>query len=134
MIRDNIDNLIIYLMVLNHYAKDLHYNCKGDNFYGNHLFADKLGNFDEQIDLLKEVCLLGHKLEPLKSAIYMSEASKLIPSEINFKKMHELCLKVLTLIESMQNLSKGDENLIGGIAQDVQQNIGLLNIMFGGNK
>lgn len=134
MNRQQIDKLIILLMVINHYAKDLHYNCKGDSFYGNHIFADKLGNFDEQIDLLKEVCLLGHKLEPLKSSIYMSEASKLIPSENNFKKMHELCLKVLTLIEEMENLSKGDENLIGAIAQDVQQNLGLLNIMFGGNK
>ena len=40
-------------------------------------------------------------------------------------------LNTLNVIESIVNISKGDENLLGAIAQDVQNNVGLINIMFG---
>ena len=46
--------------------------------------------------------------------------------------MHDLMLNCLQEIEGVEDISKGDENLIGAIAQDVQNNVGLLNIMFGG--
>ena len=35
------------------------------------------------------------------------------------------------IIEGLNGISKGDENLIGAIAQDLQNHIGLINIMYG---
>lgn len=132
MNRSNFDSLIFHLLAIANYAKDIHYNCVGANFYGNHLFADRfIENIYEYIDQIKEVCLLGHQIKPKKSSEYLKEAAQIIPLEIDFKLMRELMLDTLNVIESIVNISKGDENLLGAIAQDVQNNVGLINIMFG---
>ena len=130
MNRENIDNLIVHLMAISNYAKDIHYNCSGANFYGNHLFADRIAeNLSDYIDQLKEICLLGHQLKPLASSVYLVRASKIVPAYSNFGTMRELLIKTLALIEQIKGISKGDENLIGAIAQDIQNNVGLINIM-----
>lgn len=127
-----INSLIVSLLVISNYAKDIHYNCKGENFYSNHIFADRINeNLSEYIDQLKEICLLGHGIKPLNSSDYLKNASSSIPKDISFSQMSELILNALTLIESIEGISKGDENLIGAIAQDLQNNLGLINIMYG---
>lgn len=131
MNRKHIDTLISYLLAIANYAKDIHYNCSGSNFYSNHLFADRLAkNLYEYIDQLKEVCLLGHSLKPLHSSEYLKRASELVPVGADFNSMHNLIIDTLDIIEAITRISKGDENLIGAIAQDIQNNLGLLNIMF----
>ena len=132
MNREQIDNLIIYLLAIINYAKDIHYNCTGPNFYGDHLFADRFtDNLYDYIDQLKEICLLGHGFKTLHSSIYLARAAEIIPDKIDFQKMRELMINCLQLIEETAGLSKGDENLLGAIAQDIQNNAGLLNIMLG---
>ena len=132
MDKSKIDNLITHLMAVSNYAKDIHYNCSGDNFYGNHLFADRIADgINDYIDQLKEICLLGHKLSPLHSSEYLSVASKLIPSGADFRQLRDLLIDALEIIEHITGVSKGDENLLGAIAQDLQNNIGLINIMYG---
>lgn len=42
MFENQINELIIFLLIIVNYAKDIHYNCSGDNFYGNHLLADRI--------------------------------------------------------------------------------------------
>lgn len=129
---DNINTLICYLMAIQNYSKDIHYNCKGTDFYSNHLLADRIGeNMSDYIDNLKEVCLLGRGVEPLKSAKYLGKCSEFIPEIIDFNNMLELLENTSRHIETIGNLSKGDENIIGTIAQDIQNNIGLINIMRG---
>lgn len=129
---ENINKLITQLMAISHYAKDIHYNCPGDSFYSNHLFADRIfENIGEYIDSLKEVCLLGHKIKPLASAEYLKQAASLIPSETDFKKMRKLLYETLVIIEETKNISKGDDNLLGTIAQDIQNSLGLINIKYG---
>ena len=132
MNRDQFDNLIIHLMAISNYAKDIHYNCFGSNFYGNHLFADRIHeNISDYIDQIKEICLLGHQLSPLHSSEYLKEAASLIPYGADFENMKEIMIKTMAIIEQIQNVSKGDENLLGAIAQDIQNNVGLINIMYG---
>lgn len=132
MKRDKIDDLIIYLLAIANYAKDIHYNCSGPNFYGDHLFADRfIGNIYEYIDQLKEICLLGHNFSALHSSEYLKRASEIIPSGADFKSMRTLMVDALIIIEQIRDISRGDENLIGAIAQDIQNNIGLINIMYG---
>lgn len=130
--KDKIDKLIIYLMAIENYAKDIHYNCGGQDFYGKHLFADRIAeNMSGYIDQLKEVCLLGHGFKPMHSSGYLNTASIVVPSGSSFVNIRTLMLDTLTHIESITNIAKGDENLLGAIAQDIQNNIGLLNIMLG---
>lgn len=127
-----INKLIINLMVISNFAKDIHYNCKGANFYGNHLFSDKIQeNINEYIDQSKEVCLLGRGNKTLNSSEYLKKASEKIPNDISFENMRKLIINTLDEIEKMDGFSKGDENLIGAIAQDLQNNLGLINIMLG---
>lgn len=132
MDRYKIDLLIEYLMAIENFAKDIHYNCVGANFYGDHLFADRIADgMSDYIDQLKEICLLGHGFKTLHSGEYLMRASELIPLDINFENMLKLLLDCLKHIETIDNISKGDENLIGAIAQDIQNNVGLINIMLG---
>lgn len=130
-----INSLITKLMVIAHYAKDIHYNCSGENFYSNHLLADRiLENLNDYIDQLKEICLLGHNLKPLHSSVYLKNAAELVPQGASYATMRNLLLDSLAEIEEINSISKGDENVIGAIAQDIQNNLGLLNIMFGDNQ
>lgn len=132
MDKGKIDKLITHLTAVVNYAKDIHYNCSGNNFYGNHLFADRIGEgINDYIDQLKEICLLGHKLIPLHSSEYLTRAAELIPSGADFKQMRDLLIDSLEIIEHITGMSKGDDNLLGAIAQDLQNNIGLINIMYG---
>lgn len=131
--QQKINDLIVMLLAIANYAKDIHYNCSGPNFYGDHLLADRIQeNLYEYIDQLKEVCLLGHDIKPLHSSIYLARAVQMVPQGADFESMRTLMINTLIVIEEVNNLSKGDENLIGAIAQDIQNNVGLLNIMLGG--
>ena len=131
--REQIDNLIVALIAIDNFSKDIHYTAHGSSFYAKHLFADKF-NFDESIDLLKECCLLGNNERPKASKYYLEQASRLIvePKEnddkINFKFLLDIIGQTLDLINRMQDLTKADENVIGGIAQDLQQYKGLINL------
>lgn len=128
--QQKINDLIVILLAIANYAKDIHYNCSGPNFYGDHLLADRIQeNLYEYIDQLKEVCLLGHDIKPLHSSIYLARAAQMVPQGADFESMRTLMINTLIVIEEVNNLSKGDENLIGAIAQDIQNNMGLLSIM-----
>lgn len=130
MNRQDIDILITQLMAIENYAKDIHYNCSGTDFYGKHLFADRCAeNMSDYIDQLKEVCLLGCGIKPLPSILYLRRASDLVPSGASFKMLREIMIDTLVNIDNLKELKKGD-NLLGTIAQDIQNNVGLLNIMF----
>lgn len=124
--REQFDNLIVELMTIQNFSKDIHYTCHGDAFYSIHLLVDKF-NFDDAIDLIKECCLLGNGDRALVSVEYMQKSIAIIPipqesdDRENFKTLNALIFKALNLIDSMQELSKADENVTGGIAQDLQQ-------------
>lgn len=133
MQKEQIDSLIVNLMVIQEFSKDIHYTCHGDAFFGKHLLVDKF-DFSEDLDLLKECCLLGNGDRPLTSKEYMLRASHDLPipkvndDKKNFEELNILLLDVLNLIDSMQELSKADENVVGGIAQKLQQYKGLINL------
>lgn len=131
--REQIDNLIVNLIAIKEFSKDIHYTCHGEAFFGKHLLVDKF-DFNEDIDLLKECCLLGNGDRPLASVEYMQKSIAIIPipqennDKENFKTLGALLFKTLGLIDDMKELSKADENVIGGIAQKLQQYKGLVNL------
>lgn len=132
------NELIAYLTVIKGYAKNIHYTCHSESFYGKHIFADLISEpIAEFIDKIKEVCLLGHFPEgerPLETSKYDKMAGLLYPDtsetddKANFKRIQELIITTLDLIEKMEGLTKGEENLIGAIAEHLQQMNGLLNL------
>lgn len=131
--REQIDDLIVNLMIIQEFSKDIHYTCHGEGFYAKHLLADKF-DFSEDLDLLKECCLLGNGDRPLASVQYMHRAAnklempQMSDDKANFITLNDLLFDTLQLIDNMQDLSKADENVIGGIAQDLQQYKGLINL------
>ena len=130
---ENINKLIEYLIAISNFAKDIHYNSKGEAFYSKHLLADRIQeNLSEYIDQIKEVFFLASDKEPLPSGEYLSRATSLIPEiapedKANFKSMQNLIVVTLRYIEGLTDLTKGEENLIGAIAQDLQNSLGLVN-------
>lgn len=138
---EKINKLICYLIAIQQYAKDIHYTVHGDAFYGKHLFADRIANAEEDVDVmtiyidkLKEVCILGHDFHTLTSSDYLEGARVLLPEVAekndrqNFLNIYQLLKNCLTFIDELEGLKRGDENLIGAIAQDLQNNYGLLNL------
>ena len=133
MQREQIDNLIAQLITIKEFSKDIHYTAHGDAFYSKHLLVEKF-DWDEHIDLLKECCLLGNDERPLTSKQYLKRAVLDLsePQEHNDKQnfviLNAIIIHALQNIKDMQDLSKADENVIGGIAQDLQQYKGLVNL------
>lgn len=131
--REQIDDLIVNLMVVQEFSKDIHYTAHGESFFAKHLLADKF-DFSEDLDLLKECCLLGNGDRPLTSKEYLLRASNIIPApkenndKVNFAELNGLLFGALELIDKAENLSKADENVIGNIAQKLQQYKGLVNL------
>ena len=131
---ENINKLIEYLIAICNFSKDIHYNCKGEAFYGKHLLVDRIQeNLSEYIDQIKEVFFLAGDKEPLPSGEYLSRATSLIPQvanedKVNFLSMQNLLVVTLQHIEGLEDLTKGEENLVGNIAQDLQNSLGLVNL------
>lgn len=131
--REQFDSLIVSLIAIQEFSKDIHYTCHGDSFFSKHLLVDKF-NFYEAIDLIKETCLLGNGDRPLASIEYLKNAAgRLIaPKEnddkANFEFLCDLVYNTLEQIDSIEGLNKADENVIGGIAQKLQQYKGLINL------
>ena len=124
--------LIIYLMAIQGKAKDIHYTCSGANFYGNHLFADRIADgIDDFIDQIKETCLLGHGNKPLFASEYYAQAAEKTDNNNTFASLLELIIDCLAHIEQMKNLSRGDSQLLDSIAGKLQNDKGLLEIMLG---
>lgn len=130
---ENINRLIVYLLAIANFSKDIHYNCKGDSFYSKHLLCDRISdNLYSYIDGIKEVFFLAADKEPLPSGEYLSRATSQIPQiskedKACFISLATLLVQALQTIEEMQDLTKGEENLIGAIAENLQTSLGLVN-------
>ena len=129
---ENINNIIVLLVAIQNFAKDIHYNAKGDAFYSKHLLCDRIQeNISDYIDSIKEVCFLPADKEPLTSKYYLKQASELIPDIQNDDKNDFIALSLIIMgalreIESLKDLSKGEDNLFGAIAENLQVSYGLI--------
>lgn len=134
---ENINKLICYLLAIANFAKDIHYTCKGEAFYGKHLLADRIqDDLYDFIDRIKETCLLGNEVLPLPSGEYLARAMNLLPQvtdddKSNFQSMQKLLIDSLVLMQEMlkeTDTPRAEVSLIDGIAQDLQGKLGLVNL------
>lgn len=131
---DKINRLICLLIAIAESAKAVHYSVKGEAAYSKHLLADRIYNgLYDFIDNLKETFFLAGN-EPLLSAKeYLNIAAdftiKLTDDDKeNFISLQKLIIQTLELIEGIDNtLTRGEQSLVDGIAQDLQQKLGLVN-------
>lgn len=129
-----INKLIVNLIAVEAFANDIHYTCHGESFYAKHIFVDEI-KFSEELDALKEVCLLGNDTRPLTNKEYFRNTIEILPQvsenddKRNFKVLQGLIKNTLELIESfIESERTGSQNLIGGIAEKLQKFYGLLNL------
>lgn len=128
--------IICKLQAIVQFSKDIHYSVDGWSMYGNHLFADVVGDQEqrnEYIDLIKEVYYLGRGMETPSSKEIELRVSKILPEKSkneneNWLKLKTLIKECLVDIEMLKELTRGEENLFGAIAQDLQQMNGLLGL------
>lgn len=126
------NELIAYLMAIEGKAKDIHYSCSGEDFYGKHLFADRIADgISDFIDQIKETCLLGKGIKPLYAYQYFKEADKKLNMDATFQSLLQLILDCLVHIEQINDVSRGDSKLLDDIANKLQNDKGLLHIMLG---
>lgn len=121
--------LLQRITAINSYAKDCHYNFQT---YGQHQLADvNQENLLEYKDLINEVCYLGLGMDAPESEEVLEGALKFIPEvseddQVNLARLKLLIKMTLIHIEEMKLETRGIENLVGSIAQDLQQLHGLL--------
>lgn len=121
--------LLQRITAINSYAKDCHYNFQT---YGQHQLADvNQENLLEYKDLINEVCYLGLGMDAPESDEVLSGALNFIPEvseddQANLARLKLLVKMTLIHIEDMKLETRGIENLVGAIAQDLQQLHGLL--------
>ena len=131
--REQIDNLIVSLIAIDNFSKDIHYSCVGLEAYSWHLLADRVQeNLGDYIDRLKEY-LLGIDEKPFASKEYLLRAIDYIPPlEINtiknFNKLQELILSTLENINEAE-LDKSGDNLVSEIADNLRNSNGIINLV-----
>lgn len=130
---NKMNDLIGLLLAIKNYSKDIHYNSKGDAFYSKHLLCDRIAeDIDEYIDSIKETFFLARMEKTLPSKEYLSKAIDRIPEigiddKESFTRLNFLIANTLALIEELDNTSVGEDNLIGNIAEKLQNSLALLN-------
>lgn len=125
-----IKDLIVALEKVRIVAKQLHYRLSGEAFYANHKLMDRVQKpMMEFIDSLKEVCYLGHgSLPPTEQEIYSEVVDELV-GEYDMQSMANVLNTAVAYCEEAtraEGIQQGDLNLIGNIAETLQNSLGLV--------
>ena len=124
--------LLALLTAIKQYAKDIHYNAKGESFYGIHLLMDRVAdNLDSFSDTIKEVCYMGAGDEPPASRDVLKYAMAYIPligedNKSSLSLLNNLILKALEKVESIKDTDRADTSVLDSVAQDLKLKRGLV--------
>lgn len=131
---DKVFEIVCGINAISNYAYDIHYSAKGKFFYSDHLFAERIGDTEEmedEKDDLIETIYLGRGIEAPLSSDIAERVAELTPAvtddtQLNFKMLRDMIVKVLIDIETLDDLTRGEEDLLGTIAHVLQRHNGLL--------
>ena len=127
-----INEIIVKLMVIANFAKDIHYTCKGEGAYGKHLLADLVhDDIDDFIDELKENAILGQHELPLPSKQYLKMASEQTPnvaeSDVaNFSTLASVIDDLRKALETTETKTRGVASLFDNIGEHLDKAYGLI--------
>lgn len=131
---EKIFEIVCGINAISNYAYDIHYSAKGKFFYSDHLFAERIGDTEEMADEkddLIETIYLGRGIEAPLSSDIAERVAELTPAvtddtQLNFKMLRDMIVKVLIDIETLDDLTRGEEDLLGTVAHVLQRHNGLL--------
>ena len=122
--------LLSMITAIEYYLKSIHYRSKGESFWSDHIFADKLiDDLDGVTDSINEVCFLGEGLDAPLSADVLKNALAFLPEEMTedmWKHLSDLYCDTLEHLEDIGEVSSGEQSLLDSIAQKLQQGYGLI--------
>lgn len=126
--------LLKTLYLIRFYAKDIHYNAKGESFWSDHLLSDEVFNgIDDLTDQINENLYLGYeKKAPRSKDVLEAVADSMppLPTDITqcWKNLYNLLVDALGIIESIE--AEWDmpalNSLLDSIADDLQKKRGLI--------
>ena len=125
-------DLLSRLTAIKYYAKDIHYNAKGEQFYAVHLLMDRVADgLDTFSDTIKEVCYMGAGDEPPSSKEILKIAVDYIPylgddNKESLMFLGNLLLQALERLDSIKSTNKADTSVFDAIAQDLKLKYGLI--------
>ena len=123
-------DVLARLTAIKHYAKDIHYNAKGEQFYAVHLLMDRVADgLDDFIDSINEVCYLGAGDVPPSSKEVLRLANAVIPvitEEDNLERLIGLIKATLLELGNIKDTDRADNALLDNIAQDLKLKLGLI--------
>ena len=126
--------LLKTLYLIRFYSKDIHYNAKGSDFWGDHLLADKVfDGLDGFIDAINETLYLGYELTaPYSKDVLRAVYDDLPPISTdislmwnNLYRLLGYCLDVIEKIRAEYE-TPALSSLLDGISQDIQAKRGLI--------
>lgn len=130
------EKIIIYLEAIKGLAKDLHYETKGQAFYGNHLLMDRIhDHLDDYQDEIKEnYFMYNEKSVPTHKTIIQNTIEMLPADDLDTQAkmgiLNELIKTAIYHIEQTikddKNLDAGDSDLLGRISSTLKNDSALL--------
>ena len=128
--------VLCFLLAIQRQAKEIHYHAKGGCFLSDHLLADRIyDGLDDLIDEIQENYYLGKEEEAPSQKDLLIEASEEVNDasgdiKMDFEHLDSLIMSCIARIESIieanENLTAGDNDLLGRICSDLQKKHGFL--------
>lgn len=127
-------DLLKLLYCIRFFAKDIHYNAKGEDFYGEHLFSDRIfDGIDGFIDDINENLYLGFEEEAPSSKDILEGVLGRLPSvreDIiqNWQAIYSLITEALEVIYKIEKQFEVPQinSLLDSISDDLQKKKGLI--------
>lgn len=129
--QDPADSLIASILFVKAMAKNVHYLITGNSFYTTHLLADKVSDFDDELDAFYEAYYLGLNKEQDSYLKYYALASQLTAKEDSHLKNLSYALGLVIanveLIKKEEGLPSGIHSALDSISQKALVMRGLVN-------
>ena len=101
------EDIVAMLTVIDWIADDIHYNSRGESFYGLHLMADKIRDFGDAADELKERYWLGSlNTTPPSGKFFAQKAISLYEKYENLEYLDAAKEAAIDLVSMVKETSK----------------------------
>ena len=131
---EDLFQLLKYIYAIRFYSKDIHYNCRGDVFWSDHLLADRVfDGLDTFTDQINETVYMGYGHLPPASKEVLKDVVKEIPDIVDditacWRSLYERIEACLDLIADIRDRFEDPalSSLLDGLAEDLRTKKGLV--------